>query len=340
MLYKCRKVLLNKRVHILIVCCTALILCILAPMIGMAFINPFSSNDATLLSTIFYQIRLPRLFTGMCAGAGLALAGMVFQAMFRNPLATPDTLGVSSGASLGAAITVLAGLSGNILGIPIITLGAFLGSMAAISLVYMFSSIQKTFSNITMLLAGVATSLLFSSLLMFAQYLSSMRNSFQIVRWLMGGIDVFGYSPFFSMFPLVALAALIILVKSPVLNLLLTGEDIAQTRGVAVGREKIILFFATSLMVSAIVSVCGPIGFIGLMAPHMCRILFGNDHRLLVWMSMIFGGTFLVVCDTIARVIVAPAEMPVGVITALLGGPFFLILLLGQVRGNGRPKVF
>lgn len=310
---------------------TVLILCI-APFLGMELINPVSILSDELSSHIFFTIRVPRVLTGFVSGGGLALCGMVFQAMFRNPLATPFTLGVSSGASFGAAVIIFLGLTGVILGVPFTSIGAFGGAAVAMLLVYGFSSLQRTVSNFTILLAGIAVSFLFSSLLMFVQFLSDLRHSFQIIRWLMGGLEVYGYQDILSMFPFVFLGVSAIFIKIPELDHLLTGEDIAKTRGVNLVQTKTILFFATSITVSAIVAVCGPIGFVGMMAPHICRIFFGNRHKILGPATFLFGGTFLVICDTAARIVIAPAEMPVGVITSLFGGPFFLWILFTRMK--------
>lgn len=166
------------------------------------------------------------------------------------------------------------------------------------------------------------------------QYMSSLRDSFHIVRWLMGGIEVFGYQPFLSMAPFLGLGTAILAVKLPELDHLLVGDDLAKTRGVRVNRTKNLLLFAATLMVGSIVAVCGPIGFVGLMTPHICKMVFKTGHTVLGPASFLFGGIFLVLCDTLARVVIAPAEMPVGVITALLGGPFFLwLLFVRKARG-------
>jgi iron complex transport system permease protein len=252
---------------------------------------------------------------------------MTFQAMFRNALADPFTLGISSGASCGAAATILLGYGGAILGVPSITLGAFAGAAVSMMAVYLLSSLQRTSSSLTMLLSGIAISFLFSSLLMFMQYLSSLRDSFQIVRWLMGGIEVFGYGRILTMLPFVGIGIGILLLKLPQLDHLLVGDDLAHSRGVRVRQTKNLLLLGTTLVVGSIVAMCGPIGFVGLMIPHICRIVFKTKHAILGPAVALAGGIFLVVCDTIARIVIAPAEMPVGVITALLGGPFFLWLL-------------
>jgi iron complex transport system permease protein len=298
-----------------------------APFIGITDIS-----SEVLRSQILFDIRLPRALFAFIAGCGLALCGMVFQAMFQNPLATPFTLGVASGASFGAAISVFLGLSFSIIGFDAITFGAFIGALVAISFVYGISQFRYGFSKETLLLTGVATSFFFSSLILFTQYLSNINDSFRIMRWLMGGLSITGYQQIIQLLPIVTLSSAIIIWLSRELNLLMAGDEIAISRGVSVKRVRYLLFFTTSLCVGAIVALCGPIGFVGMMVPHICRLIIGTDHRWLIPATMMFGGGFLILCDTLARLIIAPAELPVGVITTLLGGPFFLWLLVRSRR--------
>lgn len=181
-----------------------------------------------------------------------------------------------------------------------------------------------------MLLAGVAVSFFFSSLILFIQSLSDFTQSFQILRWLMGGLEAVGYGSLLNMLPFVFAGCAVILCLSHELNLMVAGEEIAISRGVDVGRSKLVAFISTSVMVGSVVSVAGPIGFVGMMAPHICRLVIGQDHRYLAPASLLFGGTFLTLCDSLSRTLIAPAEIPVGVITALIGGPFFIWLLMGK----------
>jgi iron complex transport system permease protein len=307
-----------------------------APFVGMDIIAPDRLFRDELQTTIFFSLRVPRVLAAFLAGSGLALCGMVFQAMFRNPLADPFTLGISSGASCGAAAIILSGINGAILGIPFVSLGAFAGAALSMACVYALSSLRRASSGITMLLAGIAISFLFSSILLFMQYVSSLRDSFHIVRWLMGGIEVTGYQQIFSMIPFLASGIIIMIFKLPELDQLLVGDDLAKSRGVRVLLTKNLLLLAATLIVGSIVAVCGPIGFVGLMTPHICRMLFKTRHTILGPATFLFGGIFLVLCDILARVVIAPAEMPVGVITALLGGPFFLwLLFIKKTRGMG-----
>lgn len=314
----------NKLVLLSLFCLAILAL---APFAGLGGVA-----DEAIQQHILYQIRLPRALFAFVTGCGLALCGMVFQAMFHNPLATPFTLGVASGASFGAALAVFLGLNISLLGFDAITLGAFIGALAAISFVYGISRIHYSFSTETLLLTGIATSFFFSSLILFTQYLSNINDSFRITRWLMGGLSISGYQQLLQLLPVVTLSAGIIIWLSRELNLLMAGDDIAISRGVAVKRVRYLLFFITSLCVGAIVALCGPIGFVGMMVPHICRLIIGTDHRWLIPATLMFGGGFLILCDTVARLIIAPAELPVGVITTLLGGPFFLWLLVRSRR--------
>ena len=301
------------------------------PLIGMkltplqAVLHPAGSG---IEGEIFWRIRIPRVLAAWLAGAGLAAAGMAFQALFRNSLATPFTLGVASGAALGAALSIRFGIALSIVGISSTPLWAFAGASVSILLVYGITRTRRGMNTATMLLAGVAVSFFFSSLNLFTQYISDFTHTFRIIRWLMGGVQVVGYRSVLEMLPLVLGGLLITLWLTRELDILTTGEEMAAGRGVDVVRTRNLLFFSASLMVGGVVAVCGPIGFVGLMVPHICRLLVGPGHRYLAPASILAGGSFLTLCDTFARTIIAPAEIPVGVITALLGGPFFLALLI------------
>ena len=331
-----------KKVNILLLLCVfAVLTLVFVPIIGIKtisngyFLKPFSGE---MNADIFWKIRVPRALTAFIAGIALSASGMAFQAMFRNPLATPFTLGVSSGAAFGAALYMWIGLPFVFLGISGVSLGSFLGALLSIMIVYGLTRVKRGFSTATMLLAGVAVSFFFSSVILFIQYMSDFTQSFRIIRWLMGGFEIVGFDAFFTMIPFVVIGIIIVFYLINELNLISTGEDIAVSRGVNVGATKTALFFATSLMISSVVSICGPIGFVGMMSPHICRLLVGTNHRYLAPATILFGGMFLTLCDAVSRTIIAPAEIPVGVITALLGGPFFLWLLLGGTSERGLLK--
>ncbi len=287
-------------------------------------------------ANIFWKFRVPRVVASFCAGAALAISGMAFQAMFRNPLATPFTLGVSAGAAFGATLYIQVGVLFSVLGIPGKTLSAFAWAMISVMIVYGLTRTRRGFTTATMLVAGVAVNFFFSSFIMFIQYLSDFTSSFRVVRWLMGGFEIVGFDPVIRFIPFVAIGSATIFMLTNELNLLTIGDDLALSRGVRIIRVKAIIFIVTSLMVGSAVSIFGPIGFIGMMAPHICRLFIGPNHRHLAPATFLFGGAFLVLCDTFARTIISPAEIPVGVITAILGGPFFLWLLM---RGSSEKSV-
>jgi len=327
---------MNKKFTFLLICVFALAVLAVTPFVGSVRI-PFSVlsdlKQTTTESQVFYSLRLPRVFTAFLAGAALACCGVALQAMFRNPLATPFTLGISSGAAFGAAVYLMFAAS---LKLPFGGIFfSFLGSLAAVLLVYGFTKIKKGFSVGTMLLAGVAVNFFFSSLILFLQYISDFTQSFRVVRWLMGSVDVAG-----SQAPLIFLlftiaGTVIILSQNLNLNLMSISDEIAIARGVNIQKSRKLIFFATSIMVAVVVAYCGPIGFVGLMAPHICRLIIGHDHKYLTLASAIFGGAFLTMCDTFARTLISPAQIPVGVITSMLGGPFFVWLLVRNKNNNG-----
>ncbi len=318
------------RARLFLLVLIALLIIVGAPLVGMeklSFREILDFDMTTPAAIIFFKIRLPRVIAAFLAGAGLAVGGAAFQSVFRNPLATPFTLGVASGAAFGVAIVSRVGFSFNS-AIPFHSIGALAGAGLAIGTVWFITRLRPAFSATALLLAGVAMSFLFSSLILFLQYTASLGDSYRIVRWLMGGLGGVDNRALVSMAPFVIVGVGGILFFVRELDLLAAGTDIAASRGVEVTRVRKMVFFATSVMVGGVVAVCGPIGFVGMMAPHICRLIVGVDHRRLLPAAALFGGAFLVVCDTGARTLMAPVELPVGVITAFLGGPFFLWLLL------------
>ena len=302
-----------------------------APLIGpvslpiAAIADPFGSDPA---SRILWQIRLPRVVAAFLGGAGLAVGGAVFQAIFRNPLATPYILGVAAGASFGVAVVARIGVGMVFLGLGLQSWSALGGALLAVGVVWLVTKLRPDAATSTLLLAGVSLNFFFSSLILFLQYTASFADAYRVLRWLMGGLGGVDLSAVVQMTPFVVLGMAVIFGFGRELDLLATGSELAASRGVAVARTRTTLFIATSVMVGGVVAACGPIGFVGMMSPHICRKLLGSGHRLLLPASAVFGGAFLVVCDIAARTIVAPAELPVGVITAFLGAPFFLWLLL------------
>ncbi len=309
-----------------------------SPLIGPKLISPVVLWDSTSHAAareILLQIRIPRVLLAFLAGSALAVSGLAFQAVFRNPLATPFTLGVSSGASLGAVTCLRLGLSFQLLGLSGVSIFALGGAVLSIIGVYSLTRTARRSTTATMLLAGVGASFCFSSVTVFLQYTADLSHSFQIVRWLMGGLEIVGYGSILRICPFLLVSIMIFLSRTKELDLLTTGEDLAASRGVDVTRTLRLVFFAASLTIGGVVSLCGPIGFVEIMVPHICRLLVGWKHGVLVPATIALGGAFLALCDVVARTVIAPVEIPVGVITAMLGGPFFLWLL---IRGAGDPS--
>jgi len=271
--------------------------------------------------------RLPRVLFGALVGGSLAVAGVIFQAVLRNSLATPFTLGVSSGSSFGAVVAIWLGLDMIVFGIPFLPIAAFLGAVFAMSLVFVIARTRQTLPAFTLLLAGVTLNFIFSALIMFMHYASNFTQSYMIVRWLMGSLDVVDYRVLLKILPFISISLAVLIWQSGRFNPLAVGEEWAQTRGVDVEGLKRTAYLTGSLLTGAVTAFSGPIGFVGLIVPHTIRLLAGPDHRILIPASFFIGAAFLVLCDTAARTIFAPAEIPVGLITALLGGPFFVILL-------------
>ncbi|MFH1760978.1 MAG: iron ABC transporter permease [bacterium] len=308
---------------------TSLVILAVCPVIGShnvtwkdLFAEPSISRE------IFVKTRLPRVMLAMVVGSALACAGAVFQSLFRNALASPFTLGTASGGSLGAVLAIKAGLDITLFGFSLVSLGAFIGSLTAVAVVYSLSRSSRGITTSTMLLSGVTVGFFFSAIVMFIHYMSDFAESRAILVWTMGSLSILDYRTILRIFPLVFIPQLIFIFMARNLNQMCMGEELAASRGVNIERTKIWSFFLASLMIGASVSVAGPIGFVGLIVPHIIRLLTGNDYRVLIPCCIFGGGSFLAICDTIARILISPAEIPVGVITAMLGGPFFLWLLL------------
>lgn len=315
---------------VLVVVVTLLVLGI-APFVGGEWIVPWNKDVMTDAVTrqILLHLRLPRVLMGFAAGAALAIGGVAFQAMFRNPLATPYTLGVASGASLGAVVSLQCGLALSVWGFSTTPLFALCGAIMTLVVVYSISFWRAELSVATMLLAGVAMSFFNSSLILILQYVSDPVRVFHAFRWMLGGLEgTLGYGELKLLLPVVIIGCAIILWVRRELNLLTLGDEWAVARGVSLLKIKALLLFVTGGMIASVVAICGPIGFVCLIVPHITRLLVGPEHGRLIPAAALLGGAFLVVCDTVARTILAPTEIPVGVITSLLGGPFFLWLLI------------
>ncbi|MBC8554360.1 MAG: iron ABC transporter permease, partial [Candidatus Brocadiales bacterium] len=293
-----------------------------------------SASDQT--NIILLQVRLPRLLLAALTGATLSLTGAVFQALLRNPLADPYILGISGGSALGAVIAMGFGLHLMIIGFQIVPIFSICGALLTILFVYNFSRIGNYLPTQTMLLAGISLQAMLSALILFLQTLLDPLQLMQVFTWLMGNIPTPEYGNLLWIFLYVVVAIGVILPQARHLNALTLGELDAQIVGIDVERLKKILFFACSLLTGSIVALTGLIGFVGIIVPHLLRLTIGPDHRYLLPACVIFGSIFMVVADTLARTLLSPTEIPVGVITALIGGPFFLFLLWKNKRKGAR----
>lgn len=312
----------------------AVIACLLAPLVGSEPIRlsavfdrsrPYADN---IDAQIFFVARLPRVLAAALVGSAMAMAGVVFQALLRNPLASPDTLGVSAGASLGAMLAITFDADYSTFGISAVPIASFAGSLGALAIVYGLSTARRRgASTVVLLLGGVTLTALLSAVMTFVQFLADFTQTFRNVRWLMGSLDVASYSPIAA-----ALAPMVVswcgFVTLPrVLDLISIGAESAAARGVNVERTERIALVSASLATGAAVSLAGPVSFVGIIVPHLVRLIVGSDHRLVLPASALLGAAFLIACDLVARTAVAPLELPVGIVTAIVGGPVFLWLL-------------
>jgi len=278
------------------------------------------------IEDILLKVRIPRVLLALIVGASLSVSGAVFQSLLRNPLADPYLLGVSSGAALGAAIVILTSLPFFFLGIPVVPFSAFAGALLSMFLVYGLAKTKGKLPMHTLLLSGVIINFSFSAVIMLLITISNKGLS-EVIVWMMGTLNNTNY----ELLPYIAPAALILMAViymfSNDLNIIAVGEESAVYLGVKTENVKKWLFILNSLLTALAVSISGLIGFVGLIIPHIARMLVGPDHRILIPFSAICGGIFLVLSDTLCRSVISPSEIPTGVVTAILGGPFFLYLL-------------
>ncbi len=310
----------------------ALAVLAIAPLVGSTSID-FSRALAGLSpdSEILFYARLPRVLLALLAGGALGVAGVLFQAMLRDALATPYTLGVSSGASLGAVAAICLGWR-EVGHLPAIWIASFAGAALVLFLVMGVATEGRRMSSFTLLLAGVSINTICLAAILFLQYIASFGQTFAIVRWLMGGIDAVDYSTLAWFAAAVLPAVGLVFLRARDWNLMAVGEDWAAARGVSVSRLMLGGYVLGSFLAGSVTALAGPIGFVGLIVPHALRLKLGADHRLLLPCSFFTGAAFLAICDTVARTALAPTEIPVGVVTALLGGPFFIWLLRSKRR--------
>lgn len=309
--------------------------------LARAWQNIFAANpDAEIL----FRARLPRVLLGVAIGGGMAACGVVLQALLGNPLACPQMLGVSGGASLGGILGLiffphwLLPIAGGLLGeISWVPLAAFLGALLSMIFVYRFSLFHGRLHPYHLLLSGVIFNAFIAAVIMFLNSIVDFYQAQGLLFWLMGSLSTRAYLTVAFIWAYIIIGFLWLWAKGLSLNLITVGEEAAMQLGVETAALQRQIFVASSLMIGAMVSVSGMIGFVGLMVPHVMRLIVGGDHRLLLPASFLAGGIFLCWADTLARVLLAPAELPVGIVTAFFGGPFFLYLLYRE--GGKKPAL-
>jgi len=338
-----KELLTPKKLWLKVTVATAILLAI---MVGCSLVGSesislksvFSQNEPGIANPdyeIFVHVRCPRIILAAIIGAALACSGVVFQALLRNPLADPYILGVSSGAGLGAIIGVLSAANWMVFGKSPVAVFAFAGAIGTVWLVWFIGRMTGKFHVTGLLLAGVVVNSFFSAIIMFLMSIAKSQQLHSTIFWLMGNIE--GKDPFVVWLSggFVVAGIISLFYIGPQLNVISFGSSDAKSIGINTTRIETIAFAIAALITAIAVSLSGLIGFIGLIVPHAVRLVFGPDHRQLFPLSAIAGAVFLVAADTIARIVVAPAQLPVGVITAIAGGPFFLVLLIKYTRKVG-----
>ena len=283
------------------------------------------------LETIILEIRLPRIILAGLVGAALATAGATYQGLFRNPLADPYLIGVSQGAALGAVVGFLLPITWHGMGFGAIPLLAFVGALLSVAVVYSLARVGGTLPTTTLILAGVALGAFLAAIISYL-IITSGEEVHGILFWLMGSFSLSRWSEIKFVLPYVVIGIAIILLYARSLNVMQLGEEQAQQLGVNVEKLKLILLIAATLITAAAVSFVGIIGFVGIIIPHAVRLIWGADHRFLLPLSVLTGAIFLILADLIARIALAPTEIPIGVITAICGAPFFLYLLRRRTK--------
>ncbi|MEE9214157.1 MAG: iron ABC transporter permease [Thermodesulfobacteriota bacterium] len=317
------------------VCLISLILLLVTVLLISLFIGSYNTDligsvlyGDKLSNTVIFKIRLPRIIFASIVGGTLAICGASLQALYRNSLASPFTLGVSGGASFGALLAIKIGLFHSFLGFSFVSISAFLFSILTMLAIYNISKVNGIVSTGKLLLAGVVANFLYSSFILFIQFFSNFTESLQTLRWIMGSLDIVGYNEIINSLIFVIPSIIILISTSKDLNVFSLGDDVANSLGVDIKKMERKIYIATSLSIGAVISISGPIGFVGLIIPHILRLIVGADNRILVPCSFLLGASFLTIADTISRTIISPVEIPVGILTACIGGIFFLWLLV------------
>lgn len=345
-----KKLLVKKTVFIIILAVYAA-LAITATSMGSANITPYKVLTAVLKSLpfigryiegnvssthhlIIFMVRMPRIVMASLVGMGLSVVGASFQSLFKNPMADPYVLGISSGAALGAALSIIIKLPGTIASLSITTIFAFIGAAATTILVYSIAQVKGKVTTTNLLLSGSAISFLMSAMISIIMVFNQEEVN-KIVFWMMGSFNASSWKNILIVAPVVIIGTAIIYFFYKDFNLMLTGDDTAKTLGVDTEKLKKLIILVSSLIMAVSVSFSGIIGFVGFLVPHMIRIIFGPNNKALIPFSALGGAIFLLFADTVARTIASPAELPVGAVTALIGSPFFIYLLIKMKRRSG-----
>jgi iron complex transport system permease protein len=312
--------------------CMVMIIALMTAIVIALNIGPVPISLLAMSATdreIIFNLRLPRVLSAFLVGGGLALAGAIFQGLFRNPIADSYLLGISSGASLGAAIAIVFRLVSPLATFAAVSVFAFAGSLGALALVFYFAHCKGGFSVFRLLLSGLGVGLFLSSLVAVLMLMAGEELK-ALIFFFLGGFASSSWDTTWVSLACIPLTALIACYFALELNVLLLGEETAQSSGVNTGRIQLLYAVLAALLTSISVSVAGLIGFIGLIVPHMIRLTFGADHRTLFPLTFFSGGIFLILCDAAARTLISPAELPVGIITSLIGVPIFLYLIRNE----------
>ncbi len=305
----------------------SILLLLIAPFFGQMDINIDKLMDVTAIDyKLFWDLRVPRVFIAFFTGALLGLSGLIFQSLFRNPMSTPFTLGVASGATLGTAFAIVFGL------VSFISVFGFLGALLTIVILFTLTSRLKAFESSSLLLVGIALSFFYSAALMILFYISDETQSYEIVRFTMGSLDIVGFS---SAMPIIVVSILLLVLTlnyKQEIKLLLTSYENAFLKGIEVKRVNTVLLISVSIAIGVAVSITGPIGFVGLIVPHILKTIYKRSADKILLETFFYSGIFLVLCDLISRNLGATSDVPIGVVTSFLGGPFFIYLLTRRKR--------
>ena len=303
----------------------SIIIILLSPFYGQIQINPHNIMSTSSIDyKLFWDIRLPRVVVAFFAGAILSLGGLIFQSLFKNPMSTPYTLGVATGSTLGVAFAVVFGFT------SMLSLFGFFGALITVAVLFTVTLRLESYETNALLLVGIALAFFYNASLMILFYLSDESQSFEIIRFTMGSVDVVGLG---ETLPIILASSALLIVTywyRKELKLLLTSNDYAYLKGVDVKKVNTTLLVAVSISVGICVSITGPIGFVGLIIPHIIKIIYQKSAEQLIFPIFFYGGLFLVLSDLIARNLGSNSDIPIGIITAFLGGPFFIYLIIGK----------